>query len=399
MSTIRHPGAGETGAAGHIPYADLALLWVASRLALLIVGLVSTSLLSSGLLVQKGNLVYHEPAPLPLEIWARWDSEWYLLIADKGYGAGDPVQALPPRYTPSATAGFLPLYPLLIRALSPTMGSVASGVFISNLFLAGALLLLYRLTTLEVPGDAGHQAGLAACAALLVFPTTLFLSAVYSESLFLFLALLTFERARRGRFAAAAAAGALAAVTRPFGLLLVLPVLAEWWIQRRTDPSTPRWAWVAAAGIPAGFGLFMILCARVFSDPLAFFHRQEHWRGRMSGPWHAFVRWWDQTPAVHGAHDSTLEMVTAALFIALLPIMVRRLRPSYTLYAAAGILLPLCTTVWSFGRFALTIFPAFMLVGIGWVGRQRRLVIVYAVIAATLSGFFMALFANWWWVS
>jgi hypothetical protein len=91
------------------PVARLACLFAASRLALLVVGLLSTSLLPSGVGAQPGNLVWHQTAPSPLEIWARWDSEWYLLIAAEGYDVGNELAGLGLAYERSAAAGFLPL--------------------------------------------------------------------------------------------------------------------------------------------------------------------------------------------------------------------------------------------------------------------------------------------------
>lgn len=114
------------------PVPQLACLLVASRLALLSVGLLSTWLLPSGLAAQRGNLVWHEEVSRPLEIWARWDSEWYLLIADRGYDVGDVLTAFAVPYEPSAAAGFLPLYPVLIGLLRPLVGLVGAGVLISN---------------------------------------------------------------------------------------------------------------------------------------------------------------------------------------------------------------------------------------------------------------------------
>jgi len=383
-----------------VPIRDIAVLFFSSRLALLLVGLLSTWLMASGLSVQKGNLVQHQPAARPLEIWSRWDSEWYLLIAEEGY-AGERVtsrfEGLNVAYEPEATAGFLPLYPMLIRMLSPLIGGVAAGVLISNVCLAGALVLLYRLVCFESGGGAaGRDAGLAACAALLVFPMSLFLSAVYAESLFLLLSLAVFELARRGRFAAAGAAGAGAALTRPFGVLLVVPLLLEWWAARRAGRASAS-GWIWALQVPMALCGFMVFCARAFGDPMAFVTRQTRWRGAMSGPWRGFVRWWDSGPAAHGAHNSTLEMIIAVCFVAMLPFIFRRLRAPLAVYAAIGVLLPLCSTVWSFGRFALTVFPAFALIGLAWAQGRRRLPILYGFVAATLSGLMMALFANWWW--
>jgi hypothetical protein len=166
------------------PVSRLACLFLASRIAMLAVGLLSTWLLPSGRGAQPGNLVFHDPAPRALEIWARWDSEWYLLIAAEGYEVGNRLEGLGVPYDRSATAGFLPLYPALIRILSPILGPVGAGIAISNICLLLCLVLLERLVRIEVGDAAGGQAGLVACAALLLFPSSLFLSAVYAESLF-----------------------------------------------------------------------------------------------------------------------------------------------------------------------------------------------------------------------
>ena len=77
--------------------------------------------------------------------------------------------------------------------------------------------------------------------------------------------------------------------------------------------------------------------------------------------------------------------------------MARRLRPSYTLYTAAAMALALGSTLWSFSRFTVTLFPFAMLIGFAWAGGRRWLPIQYAFIGGGLGVFFMALFANWWW--
>ncbi len=337
-------------------------------------------------------------------MWARWDSEWFLLIAAEGYDVADRITGLGVAYEPSAAAGFLPLYPMLIRAIGAVVGPVAAGVLISNVCLLLSLLLLERLVRLEVGGERGESAGTAACAALLVFPTSLFLSAVYSESLFLLLSLAVFSALRDGRFAAAGVIGGLAALTRPFGILLVIPFVWEWWSRWRQGPAAvgsrrPSIWDIAPVGlIPAALGAYLLYCGRVFGDPLAIFRRQERWRGGLSGPWRAFVRWWETGPTAHGAHGSTVELIVAVMCLVMLFFMARRLRPSYTLYTAAGMTLALGSSLWSFSRLALTLFPFFMLIGMAWAEGRRCLPTVYGLVGATAAGFFMALFANWWWV-
>ncbi|MCU0233038.1 MAG: hypothetical protein MUE90_03260 [Thermoanaerobaculales bacterium] len=384
------------------PLAQIACLFVASRLALLAAGLLATWLLPSGRAVQGGNLVWHQAAPRALEIWARWDAEWYLLIADRGYEVGPVLARFAVDYEPAAAAGFLPLYPLLIRSLAPLLGGIAAGVLISNLALLASLLLLHRLVALEVGGETGGTAGLAACAALLLHPSSLFLSAVYAESLFLALSLGTFLAARSGRFAAAGALGGLAALTRPFGLLLLIPVVWEGWAGwRGRDGGSPRpvrwWTLAWAALIPAALGAYLLFCRSVFGDPLALLHRQERWRGGLSGPWRAFVRWWEAGPSAHGSHGSTFELVVAVLCLAGLALMLRRLRAPYVLYTAAAMTVALGSTLWSFSRLSLTLFPFAMLLGGLWADNRRCVPVLYAFAGATVGGLLMALFATGWW--
>ena len=386
------------------PIVRLACLLLASRLALLVVGMLATELLPSGVGMQSGNLVWHQPVSPLLEIWARWDSEWFLLIAAEGYQVENLVSTSGSVWEHWAVAGFLPLYPLLIRVLAPLFGAVGAGVLISNVCLFLSLVLLERLVRLEMGDDPGETAGLVACAALLLYPSSLFLSAVYSESLFLMMSLGVFLSARKGRFAAAGVIAAFATLTRPFGVLLGIPIVVEFWFswRGRDIPDIGRrpkiWEALWVGLIPLALAGYMAFCRSVLGDPLAFIHHKTRWRGAMSGPWRAFVRWWDAGPTAHGAHGSTVELVIALVCLVMLVVMVRQLRLSYTLYTAAAVTLALGSTLWSFSRLALTLFPFFMLIGMAWADGRRCLPTIYAFIGGSLGALFMALFANWWWV-
>jgi hypothetical protein len=354
--------------------------------------------------MQPGNLVWHKPVSPLLEMWARWDSEWFLMIAEEGYQVENLVKASGSVWEHWAVAGFLPLYPLLIRLLAPIFGGVGAGVLISNVCLFLSLVLFERLLRLELGDDRGESAGLAAGAALLLFPSSLFLSAVYSESLFLLMSLGVFLSARQGRFASACVIAAFATLTRPFGVLLAIPIVVEFWFSWRARdnpdvgqrPKVFELLWVGL--IPLALAGYMAFCRSVLGDPLAFIHHKTRWRGAMSGPWRAFVRWWEAGPTAHGAHGSTVELVIALVCLAMLVVMVRRLRPSYTLYTAAAMILALGSTLWSFSRLALTLFPFFMLVGMAWADGRRCLPAAYAFVGGSLAALFMALFSNWWWV-
>src|SRR5262249_16589255 len=152
---------------------------------------------------------------------ARWDASWFLVIAHHGYRPD--LGALT-----SSRAAFFPVYPLGLRAVA-WLG--APPLLARVLLSIGALPL--ALYAIPPPSALPAARGLPARAAggevarLPVLPPAFapmafFLSAVYSESLYLALSVGLFWCARRGRFAAVGALGALAGATRSAGVVLLL---------------------------------------------------------------------------------------------------------------------------------------------------------------------------------
>lgn len=433
------------------------IIYIASRGLLLLAGLwgltgepfSSRSPLGSGRELQGGNLQREWHGPPSLEIWARWDSEWYLLIAEHGYHLEDQLAVRRVAYGPADATGFFPLYPLLIRGgawlldRTPVIGDWATrygsgakalkgppplrerypaallvtAVLISNAALLGSLFLLFERAGIAGHGDGGARdpspeaVGLFSCSALLAWPPSLFLSAVYAESLLLFLSLLCFKLLRRGRWWAAAMVGAAASATKPAGLFLVLPAVIALIGAARgggaADRSSrsPKGAagrgsglverWASLLLYPAGAVAFSLYCRDEFGDALSWLHRQDRWRGAASGPWHAFVRW-AQDPAVHGAHGSTVELIFAVLALLLL-IKVFRERPlAESWLTSAVVLLPLCSTLWSFGRLSLQAFPIFIALG-SWAARHPKLSFAWFIPSAAGGAALMAYFGAWWW--
>src|SRR3954463_3277643 len=219
---------------GKAPIADAAgalvgsrlLVWAAGAGAAALWGLSArTTLFDPGVVTRPfgpaGNALV---APL-----ARWDSVWYLAIANDGYPADDPRRA-----------AFFPLYPLLVRAVNAVVREpIVAGTLVSLACFAVALVLLHRLTELEL----GAPAARATVWALALFPGAVFFSAVYSEALYLALSVGCLYAARTGRFGWAALAGALGAATRSAGVVLVVPLAVMWLGQR--DRRVRDAAWIA----------------------------------------------------------------------------------------------------------------------------------------------------------
>jgi hypothetical protein len=333
---------------------------------------------------------------------ARWDSVWYLAVAHSGYG-GDP-----------ARAAFFPLYPLVLRALG---SDIVAGILVSLACFAIASLLLHRLVALEL----GPQAAGPAVLALALFPGSLYLSMVYSEALFLALSVGAVYAARRGRWAWAGALGALGAVTRSAGVLLVVPLALLWWAHSRRARDG---AWLALVAL--GLAAFCGGMALAGHDALAPFHAQARWYRAFAWPfasvWQGTVAAFDgarqllsgsRTPiyfARAGGDPFAAATHNLSLFAFLVPVvpavigLARRLPPAYVAYVVAALALPLSWPVgpqplMSLPRFEVVLFPAFMWLG-WWIARGPvwRGRAVYAVFGLGLVAF-SALDTTWGWVA
>src|SRR5690606_35571915 len=138
---------------------------------------------------------------------------------------------------------------------------------VSNAALLAATLLLFGLTRATFGGRAGwHAVGL-----LMLSPAGVFLSGVYTESLFLLLTLLAFVALERGRFGWAVAAAVLACLTRSVGIALVPALL--WTAYRLPDTTVAaRPGRLALALLPGiVFAAYIFGAGLTVGAPLAYF--------------------------------------------------------------------------------------------------------------------------------
>ncbi|MGA7272565.1 MAG: mannosyltransferase family protein, partial [Acidimicrobiia bacterium] len=250
-----------------------ALLWLwTPTLAFIItrLGIALIALIAEPLLVDSSIPPYHlRPENVVLDVFgSRWDTGFYLSIAEEGYfyqGVELPSVA------------FFPLLPLLIRAVKFLTGdALLAGLIVTNLALWGAAALFFKL----VAESLGAQIATRAVWFLLIFPTSFFGSAIYSESLFLLTAIGALYLFRKGYWESAGLLGVLGALSRLMGLLIAPLLLVEWWSQRRSRPPGDRPTWaalLAPLAVPLGTGAFMLYQQRTFGDPLAFVHASGAW--------------------------------------------------------------------------------------------------------------------------
>lgn len=361
---------------------DLALL-IGTRLALFVVGLAAVALLPIGF--RHLELVPNLPA---LDMWAQWDARHYVDIALRGY---DPPAA------PESNIAFFPLYPLLIRVVLVALGRVDEqtgalvGLVISNLALFGALLYLSALVARDFSLSVARRTVLY----LLVFPTTLFLSSVYAESVFLAAAVASLYHARAGEWGRASVAGLLAALTRPFGVLLVVPIAVELYRQHGRLRH-----WLALIGPPLGLALFVGYLWWLFDDPLAYFHAGTTWGRGLHAPWDVLLGYIGGPLVAFDWPYSWLDLISMLAMVAILIVGIRRVPLSYSSYSAAGLVFAMSTGVawFSASRHALALFPLIIVLAlIGW--RYRWFNWAWLAFSVFLAVAFMVREALGYWVT
>lgn len=313
-----------------------------------------------------------------VDVWARWDSDWYLRIAESGYS------------WPSSTPAFFPLYPGLVAGLGRALAGhyVLAGVLVSLAAAASAFVVLFHLAETKL-GRAGAAWTLVLLA---VFPTSLFLGAVYAEALYLLLAVGTFAAAERGRFGYAGTLAGLALLTRPAGLAL-LPALAVFaWRADDRGRALAR----AGVALPLAAVYPLVLWAWI-GRPLAFVDAQAVvWERRLSpaGPLGGIVE------AVGEAR--VLDLAVAVGLVLGGVAAWRLLGAPYGLYTLVSVGIPLSVVaaddpLLSIQRFAVVAFPALM--ALARLLESRRAAYAVATILAAWSAVYVVRWALWYWVA
>ncbi len=280
-----------------------------------------------------------------IDLHNRWDSYWYLDIAQNGY------------YTRGETISnvvFFPLYPLLIRLAGPLAGGnlVLAGWILSCLFLLLTVVMLTRLCQ-EFHPDIDPNLPVAF---LLIHPTAFFLNAVYSESLFLFLSLSMVFWARRGNFWVASAWAALASATRVAGVFLFVVLFIEF-VQTNGWRSLLTRRVLPLAIAPLGALAFCLHHWIVFDDFFLYLKVQTYF-GR------DFVMDFNDLIAHNNVElaNTAVDLFYTAVAILIGCIALWRLRLSYGAYMLVSLAIALGTgSTLAISRYSMVLFPIYFI--------------------------------------
>ncbi|MFE5320230.1 mannosyltransferase family protein [Paenibacillus sp. NPDC056579] len=243
-----------------------------------------------------------EETQLPtLTDFLKFDTYSYLRIATQGY---DKVRIDEPHT--AANWVFFPLYPLLIfitGKLLPFLEPIAVGMLLSNLFLYAALLFIYLIGRQR--GLTEQQAG-AVVFLVLLYPSSVYLSVAYTESLFLMLSAISIYCATSRQYALAFLAAGLSTVTRVPGVMNLAFVAGAVCLDQGFR-FTRTYVKCAAYGVLSlvPMGLYLLHMYQITGDFLAPFHEQslnwfrhttapfKNYIGYLSNPYFATPDGWD----------------------------------------------------------------------------------------------------------
>ena len=330
---------------------------------------------------------YHLAEPFPIKwlaLWQRFDANWYVSVAENGYGSvpGDDH--------------FPPLFPLLIRLLMP---------LVRNAFLAGLLInhlaTLYGIKLLYEAFAEWGEKSLARRSALfvLLYPTSFFLFSAYTESVFLVSALLALRSMRKRSWGWAGFWTFCAILTRLQGAALIGPMLYLMWQDGPFLRRVSHWFGLALSGFSGLFYLY--LRSRQVTEGAVPFVEPE-WHARLVPPWETYGYAVQTILSGQFTFVDVLNWVVVTLFILLLIAGWRRIPLEYNLYAAFSLLIMLIRIVEtqpliSMSRYSLTLFPCFFALRSAGEHPWLRRVIIYTFIPLNL--YLSAQFFLWGWVA
>jgi hypothetical protein len=184
---------------------------LATRFGVLVVGFLAVILIGFPPQATNRWTIYQNDL---LDLPARWDTGWYLTIANEGY-----------MYRPEAAEtfqqniAFFPAYPMAMRHLSAIFGRqpLWTGVAISIVAFYLALVYLLRLARSELGND---DQAVTAVALIATYPFAVFFSAAYTEALFLLTLVAAVYHFRHDELWRSAVWGFVCGLTRPPGCFL-----------------------------------------------------------------------------------------------------------------------------------------------------------------------------------
>ncbi len=291
----------------------------------------------------------------------KWDSNHYIGIAQRWYVSDPEADA---RFH----IVFYPMYPILMRLFSYICGgnfSVAS-ILQPNVFAAVSIAVMYKLLRI----DFSKRVTVISILMLIFSPYAFFLNLPFVESTFLLFSLLFLLMVKREKWLIAGIFGCLAALTKVFGLLLIVPYGV--WLITVTCKKHDKWWKFVLNVLPAflvllGFGIYLYINYDITGNWFQYaIYQKEHWHNEMSCILENTVNHFEWFLTYPDTNISKWTIMFANVVTAILSMFAiwanrKRMPFIYNIYALASLAGPLAAS-WliSFQRYMVPIFPIFV---------------------------------------
>ena len=327
--------------------------------------------------------------------FANFDGAYYLLITAKGY---------------TVNAGFFPLFPLSINLLSfPFSGfsyqtslviDYFAGIILVSFYLVVSLIFFYKLIRI----DYSEKIAYLSIIFLLIFPTSFFFAAIYSEGLFLLLSLLAFYLARKKKWFWAGIIGAFLSATRLVGVFILPALLYEYFKYEKNKSLTKL---LSIFLVSLGLISYAFYNLQKWGNPFYFITAQGNFANNRTidsivlFPQTVFryikilmtvkppiYEWW-----VAFFELSFFIFALSLFFI----VWKKKVRFSYLLFGLLCFILPVSSGTFSgLPRYVLTIFPLFISLALI---KSKVFKIIYCVISVVLLFIFFMLFSKGYFIA
>lgn len=369
------------------------ILFVVTRFALVGFGVVAMRVLP----MSEGDQYTHLlDVGAPLDMFYRYDAGFYTSIATFGYKWQTENRL-------DADLAFLPLYPLsihLVSGLTPTGCALSDylstcatlgGLLVSNVALLASSIFLFDLAKRRWSSAVAFRSVLF----LLIAPNIVFMSGVYTESLFLLWAILSFWCLERDRFVPAVIFACCAALTRTVGIAIVPALLWYVWHQ----PERRRW-WRFALALMPGivFSVYIFGAGLYLGDPMAYFAANRAiWQRDASSPLDAFLVYLRGDVALLGWNPAWIDLV-ATVYLLVLAVLILRENRLWGVFSVVAVLVPIASgTLLAMPRYGAVIFPIYVYLAQKADTRPKQIGLALASIA--LGALITSRFVTWRWIA
>lgn len=321
-----------------------------------------------------------------------WDGQWILDIAQNGY----PKQTT--SRIDSAKYVQMPLYPFLIRIISPlTFSYITSGLIINLAASFIGSVYLYKLLV----KDYSAQISKTAVRLFLINPLSIFFLAIYNESLFFCLSILTFYFLREKKWLLTVVFAILTTVTKSTGILLSILLFFEILPNLKKN----RYLFLIPIMPIITFMLYNLTMqgysgqANLYVTGQQLFGRFDPSTVKIFTTLGNAITHFSQFP-IHGIFYSKLDLITILIIFALTFIAFKlHIRLSYALYPLLIVLLTLSSgTTTAIMRYLAISFPIYLIVALLCQKRPHLdQAISYGFVL--MQALFALLYTHWYWVA